>query len=161
VRKISPLAKLALALSSGVGHNSSQVTKGKQMFVELGDARSAWARRWADLILAHVNDLGGAEMLSETQISICRRVSAIECELEAMEARMSAGEVVDPDHYGRLAGRLCRLFELIGIKRLARPLDPLGDLAKAFESHVRAIDDDEPNDDEPLPIEEERNAAIV
>ena len=27
-------------------------------------------------------------------------------------------------------------------------------LAKAFEDYARAIDDDEPNDDEPLPIEE-------
>jgi len=60
-----------------------------------------------DLILAHVNDLGGLEMVSEAQLPICRRASAMECELEAMEARMSAGETVDPDQYGRLAGRLC------------------------------------------------------
>jgi hypothetical protein len=106
------------------------------------------------LCLAHALDLGGPDGLSEAQISICRRVSAMECELEAMEARMSAGEAVDPDQYGRLAGRLCRLFELIGIKRLAPPLDPLSELAKAFEGQARAIDDDEPNDDEPLPIEE-------
>jgi hypothetical protein len=71
-----------------IGHNSSQVTKGKRMFVEqLDDGTSAWGRRWADLILAHVNDLGGVELLSEAQVSICRRVSAIECELEAMVLR--------------------------------------------------------------------------
>ena len=38
--------------------------------------------------------------------------------------------------------------------RLSRPIDPLSDLAKALEGRVRAIDDDEPNDDERLPIED-------
>jgi hypothetical protein len=103
--------------------------------------------------VAHVNDLGDLEMLSEAQLSICRRASAMECELEATEARMSAGEAVDPDQYGRLARRLCRLFELIGVRRLARPTDPYQDLVGSFEGQARAIDDDEPNDDEPLPIE--------
>src|SRR5215510_7534527 len=102
------------------GHNSSKVTKGKRTFVALGDGRTAWARRWGDLILAHANDLGGAELLSEAQISICRRASTMECELEAMEGRMSAGLPVDTDAYGRLASRLCRLFEIIGVRRLAR-----------------------------------------
>jgi hypothetical protein len=61
-----------------------------------------------DLILAHVADLGGPDDLSEAQISICRRVSTIECELEAMEARMSEGQPIDVDQYGRLAGRLAK-----------------------------------------------------
>ena len=55
----------------------SQVTTGKRCFVDIGDGRSAWAKRWGDLILAHANDLGGLEMLSEAQISLCRRASAI------------------------------------------------------------------------------------
>jgi hypothetical protein len=91
-------------------------TSSKRMFVEGGDGRSAWATRWKNLILAHAADLGGPEVLSEAQISICRRVSAMECELEAMEARMSVGEPVDIDQYGRLAGRLARMFELVGIQ---------------------------------------------
>ena len=76
----------------------------------------------------------------------------MECELEAMEGRMSAGMPVDIELYGRLAGRLCRFLELIGIQRLTKPVDPLNDLAKAFEA--KPIDDDEPSVDEPLPIEE-------
>jgi len=81
VRKISHLAKRALGLNRLVRNNSSGVTQGKRMFVELGDARSAWAKRWADLIFAHVNDLGGLEMISVAQLSICRRASAMECTL--------------------------------------------------------------------------------
>jgi hypothetical protein len=43
------------------------------------NVRGAWRRAvgmgeaLGDLILAHANDLGGLEMLSEAQISICRR----------------------------------------------------------------------------------------
>ena len=88
------------------GRRSSKVTTGRNVFVEGGDGRGAWARRWNDLIFAHAADLGGPEVLSEAQISVIRRVSAMECELEAMEARMSEGKPVDPDLYGRLAGRL-------------------------------------------------------
>jgi len=43
------------------------------------------------------------------------------------------------------------LLELIGIQRLARPIDPLSDLATGLEAYAqKPIDDDEPNDDEPL-----------
>src|SRR5262249_54665465 len=108
-RKISPLAKRALGLAPGIGYTSSRVTKGKQVFVELGDGRTVWSRRWADLIVAHVNDLGGPERISEAQLSICRRASAMECELESMEARMSAGMPVEIDQYGRLAGDHVRI----------------------------------------------------
>jgi hypothetical protein len=38
---------------------------------------------------------------------------------------MSEGTAIDTDVYGRLCGRLARMIELIGIKRLAAPLDPM------------------------------------
>jgi hypothetical protein len=66
---------------------------------------------------------------------------------------MSEGQQIDLDQYGRLTGRLCRPLELIGIRRLARPIDPLSDLAKAFEDTAKAIDDDDEDSDEPLPPE--------
>jgi hypothetical protein len=92
----------------------SKVTNGSRAFVE-GDGRSPWARRWSDLIYAHVNDLGGPERISEAQLSICRRASAMECELEQMEGRMSTGEAVDTDQYGAdLPGKF---FYLTGIIR--------------------------------------------
>jgi hypothetical protein len=132
------------------------VTKGTRMFVDpLADGRSAWARRWNDLVLMHASDLGGYETLSEAQISICKRVATLECELESMEGRKSAGMPVDIEVYGRISGRLCRLLELIGIRRLTKPLDPLSEFAKAVEGYAAApIDDDsDGSDDEPLPIE--------
>jgi hypothetical protein len=134
----------------------SKVTGGRNMFVEIGDGRSPWARRWNDLIFAHISDLGGSETLSEAQISLCRRAATMECELEAMEGRMSAGEPIDTGVYGRLAIRLCRLLELVGIKPpQARPIDPLSELAKALEAYPSKPIDDDGDDDgnEPLPSE--------
>jgi len=138
-----------------ISRKPSKVTSGKRMFVDpLADGRSPWARRWNDLVLMHAADLGGYDMLSEAQISICKRAATLECELESMEGRKSAGMPVDIEVYGRIAGRLCRLLELVGVKRLTKPLDPLSDLAKDFAARTKAIDDDEPNDeDEPVPIE--------
>jgi len=141
-------------LQRTIGRNSSLVTKGKRMFVEqLADGRTQWARRRNDLVLMHAGDLGGNETLSEAQISICRRVATLECELESMEGRMSAGVPIEIEVYGRLASRLCRTLELISVKRLARPLDPTSDLAKGLEAYAqKPVDDDEPDDDEPAAI---------
>jgi hypothetical protein len=133
---------------------ASRVTTGYSMFVEGGDGRSAWARRWKDLILAHVTDLGGPKGLSEAEISLIRRASAMEIELEAMEARKSEGQKIDFGLYSRLTALLCRMLELVGIKRLTAPLDPQAELIKALEGYAgQPIDDDD--SDEPLPIEGE------
>jgi hypothetical protein len=71
---------------------TSPVSQGKRMFLDpLADGRTAWARRWIDLVLLHAADLGGYETLSEAQISICKRAAALECQLEKWEGHMSAG----------------------------------------------------------------------
>jgi hypothetical protein len=71
-----------------------------------------------------------------------------------MEARMSEGQNIDLELYSRLSGLLCRMLDLVGIRRLTKPLDPASELAKALEGYAgMPVDDDEPNDDEPLPIE--------
>lgn len=139
-------------LQHSLSRKPSSVTNGTRMFVDpLADGRTVWARRWNDLVLTHANDLGGFDMLSEAQLSICRRASAIECELEAMEGRMAQGQPLDVGAYARLTGCLARLLELVGIRRLARPIDPTSELAKALQAYpVPPVDEDA---DEPLPIE--------
>jgi hypothetical protein len=67
----------------------SKVTNGRRVFAIGGDGRGAWTRRWKDLFEAHVADLGGQDVLSEAQVSLCRRVAAIEVQLEQAEAKMS------------------------------------------------------------------------
>ena len=67
-----------------------------------------------------ISDLGGADRLSEGQLSLCRRASALECELERMEAGMSAGEDVDLKTFATAVGTLSRVLREIGLERVAR-----------------------------------------
>jgi hypothetical protein len=97
----------------------SGVTNGSKQFIA-GDENSAWARRRYDLVALHAADLGGAEHLSEAELSLCRRVATLELELEVMEGKLSLGADVDLDLYNRLAGNLRRCLETIGLKRVTR-----------------------------------------
>ena len=101
----------------------SAVTNGSRLFVQ-GQDNSAWARRYRDLIANHCSDMGGRAMLSEAQVSLVRRASALELELEQMEGRLSQGEDVDLDKFGRAASHLRRLLETLGIGRKARDVTP-------------------------------------
>src|SRR5262249_641914 len=69
----------------------SAVTSGRKLLID-GNPNSAWARRYRDLVAGHAADLGGRSELSEGELSLIRRASALECELEAMEAAMSRGD---------------------------------------------------------------------
>src|ERR1700730_2004601 len=80
----------------------SRVTTGRQVFVE-GDANSRWARRYRDLIAAHCQDLGGIDLLSEAKLSLIKRASAIELELEQLEGKLSMGAAVELDSFTREA----------------------------------------------------------
>jgi hypothetical protein len=96
----------------------SAVTSGRKLFVE-GDPNSAWSRRYHDLVVGHIGDLGGRDLLSEAQLSLIRRASAIECELERLDP-LSLGEAVDLDSYGRATSHLRRLFVTLGLERRPR-----------------------------------------
>jgi hypothetical protein len=103
----------------------SKVTNGVRVFAVGGDGRSQWTRRWRDLVELHASDCGGADTISEAKLSLCRRVAAIEVQLELMEARMSEGVVTDAelDLYNRLSGNLRRILESLGLERVAKPVN--------------------------------------
>src|SRR5262245_28789930 len=101
----------------------SAVTSGRKLLIG-GDPNSAWSRRYRDLVVRHVADLGGRDMLSEAQLSLVRRAAALAVELESMEARMSEGQAVNLDTFGRAASHLRRLYESIGLKRTPRDVTP-------------------------------------
>jgi hypothetical protein len=61
-------------------------------------------RRYRDLIAGHVSVLGGHAALSEAQLSLVKRASAIECELEQLKGKLSMGEQVDLDRFTRAEG---------------------------------------------------------
>src|ERR1700677_1462312 len=80
----------------------SAVTSGRQLFID-GDPNSAWARRYAALLIGHVVDAGGRELVSAAKLSLIRRATALECEIERLEAKLSGGGEVDLDAFGRAA----------------------------------------------------------
>jgi hypothetical protein len=91
------------------------------------DGRSAWTRRAASLIRAHLSDLGGLDNCSTAERSIIRRASVLTVELERMEHQFAlAGEASadDLDIYQRVANSLRRLLEAVGLKRRAREIGP-------------------------------------
>ncbi len=108
----------------------SAVTNGRRMFVA-GDGTSAWARRYRDLVAAHVADLGGGDALSESQLSLIRRAAAIECELEQQEGRLSLGETVDLDVFTRAASHLRRILETLAGTSLRRVPRDVADYDRA------------------------------
>jgi hypothetical protein len=99
----------------------SAVSNGRRLFVA-GDGRSPWSRRYYDLIAMHVSDLGGRSNLSEAQVALIKRAATLECELELMEGRLSQGEQVDLDVFGRATGNLRRVWESLGLKREAKDI---------------------------------------
>jgi hypothetical protein len=89
-----------------------------------------WSRRFRDLILGHISDLGGRSILSEAQIALIKRAAALEVELELMEGRLSQGEEVDLDVFGRATGNLRRVLESLGLERRPRDITLESDEAK-------------------------------
>jgi hypothetical protein len=104
-------------------NSRSKVTNGRALFVE-ADGRSAWARRYKDLVEAHVADLGGVENLSEARRQLIRRAATIEAELEKQEGALSAGGTIDLDVFGRATGQLRRLLESLGLERTKKNVTP-------------------------------------
>jgi hypothetical protein len=113
------------------------VTSGRKAFI-LGDPNSAWARRFHDLVQGHISDCGGRSILSEAQFALCKRAAGLECELEQMEGRMSLGEEVDLDSYGRAASHLRRILETLGLERKARLVEGGDDEGLQLFSPMRA-----------------------
>lgn len=84
-------------------------------------------RRCRDLIESHVDDLGGAEAISEAERSIVRRAAVMTVELERLEASFAESGEADAatlDLYSRTAGNLRRLLEAVGLERRQRDLTP-------------------------------------
>ncbi len=102
----------------------SRVTNGSSLFTGDVDGRTASAKRFRDILAEIVSDLGGADHLSEGQRQLARRAAMMSVEAERQEAEAVAGGKLDPDSFGALADRLGRVFNRLGLKRVARDVTP-------------------------------------
>jgi hypothetical protein len=88
------------------------------------DGRSSIARRVRDLVAAYVNDLGGADQLSEGQHTLVRRAAIMTVQLEQMESKFALEGITDAaalDVYQRTTNSLRRLLESLGIHKGRKP----------------------------------------
>ncbi len=117
----------------------SAISNGKRLLVS--DNRTMWGRRFADLCADHAQDLGGVDNLSEAEIGLLRRASAIECELERREAMLAAGEDVNLDEFARAASHCRRLWETLGVSRKPREkVVTLGDIVAKHKTTEKAAE---------------------
>lgn len=105
----------------------SAITNGRRLFIDI-DGRSAWHRRYRDLLQLHLNDLGGADQTSEFERSIVRRAVTLTTQLECLETKFAAndGEATPQqlEVYQRCANTLRRLLESLGLQRRPRDVTP-------------------------------------
>jgi hypothetical protein len=134
---------------SRVTNGASGTRRGSKLFAKaVADGRSGWSRRLRDLIALHVSDLGGENIVSTAEHSLCRRIAAITTELEWIERKFALSRngpaAEDLDLYLRGSNSLRRLLEAIGLKRVARDVTPL--LQDYLANHPAAVaEDDEPS----------------
>ena len=126
----------------------SAVSNGKRLFADQTvDGRGAWARRLRDVMMLHINDLGGDEAVSEAERSIIRRIATVTTELELLEKRFAlskkGGAGVDElDLYLRAANSLRRMLEAIGLQRRSKDVTGLSEYLKQNADTIDAEDDD-------------------
>ena len=119
---MSPKSRWQTASMDPKSHGRARVTNGSELFAEHVDGRSVWVRRFRDLIQLHLLDLGGPEGCSEAQVSLVRRVSTLEIELERLEYEFARPDRTAGnkalDRYSMLTNTLRRLHTTLGLDRI-------------------------------------------
>jgi hypothetical protein len=64
--------------------------------------------------------MGGVTNLSMAERSLIKRAATLECELEAIEGKLSEGKPQDIAAYATAASHLRRIFETLGLDRKQR-----------------------------------------
>ena len=67
-------------------------------------------------------------------LSLIKRASTLELQLEQAEGRLSKGEQIDLDCYGRAASHLRRILESLGLERKPRTITP------TLEEYARRVE---------------------
>lgn len=88
------------------------------------DKRTRPYRRYVAIRDAIHSDLGGEEVLSEVQRQMVSTFATLAMRQEVLAAEAAQGEEIDLDLYGRIADRLRRIGETIGLERVSRDVTP-------------------------------------
>jgi hypothetical protein len=103
------------------------------------DKRTGAAKRVGDLVRAIESDLGGRDHLSATQRQLVQRAAVLSAIAEDFEVRWAMGQEVDVGTHVTLINSLRRVYETIGLDRVARDVGfTIDDLAAEFAAE-RAV----------------------
>ena len=98
----------------------SAVSNGSRLHAGDVDGRSVEARRFRDIFSEILSDLGGSDGLSEGQRQLARRAAMLSLRAELMEADAVKDGTIDLPAYGALTDQLGRVFNRLGLRRVAR-----------------------------------------
>jgi hypothetical protein len=101
----------------------SRSTKALHLLPDL-DGNSTQGRRFADIVLSLVAEMGGEGALGEESRVQVRQVGALTIRLEVMQGALVRGEAVDLEAFTRMSNALTRTLRALGIKRRARSTAP-------------------------------------
>jgi hypothetical protein len=103
------------------------------------DKRTGAAKRVGDLVRAIESDLGGSDRLSATQRQLVQRAAVLSAIAEDFEVRWAVGQEVDVGTHVTLINSLRRVYETIGLERVARDVGfTIDDLAAEFAAERAA-----------------------
>jgi hypothetical protein len=112
----------------------SRISNGRCYFIE-GDERSAWSRRWRDVLGEVLSDLGD-DGLSEGERQLARRCATIAIACEKMEGEAAQGREIDLETFGQLTDRLGRCLARLGIKKRCHALRDVTPTVSEYLQHV-------------------------
>ena len=96
------------------GFSRSAVSNGRRLHQDRSiDGRKGAARRFRDLTVSLGADVGGFDSLSEADRGLVRTAAMLALRLEALQADMARGAIVDPDALIRLSSEARRALEMI------------------------------------------------
>ena len=116
----------------GQSRVTNGVLRGSVIWLDNEDKRGPIPRRFKDIVGLVTADLGGADLLSECQRQLIRRIASLSVWCESQEARMASGDNIDIDEFQRASNSLRRICESIGLSRVARCITgpSLGDVLR-------------------------------
>jgi hypothetical protein len=113
--------------SSLVSKGADKVSNGR-LLSKAVDMRSAAGRRFRHLVQSHIEDLGGAEHLTEADLGLIKQSVALQLQAERMQEDIVNGRAIDPDQLIRVSSTSKRMLETITARVEANkppPLTPL------------------------------------
>ena len=106
----------------------SGVTNGKRLLLGLRCGNEIWHRRLSDIVALHTADLGGSDLMSESEKVLVRRAAMLTLQAELMEQRWAenGGEASEKSLicYQRCVGGLRRIWKTLGLERRTKDVTP-------------------------------------